>query len=77
MLEDNSQVEDDSMKISDQVGSMSEVVELRMDELTILKKRKLLKVLMLNKERILQILWRKKTLCRRMLEGLKIVEDRM
>jgi hypothetical protein len=43
------------LKISDLGGSMSEVVELKMDELIVLKMRKLMKMLMSEKERRLQI----------------------
>jgi hypothetical protein len=55
MSEENARVEDDAMKISDLGGSMSEAVELKMDELTVLKMRKLMKMLLTEKERRFQI----------------------
>ena len=55
MSKENAQVEDDVVKISDLRGSMSEAVELKMDQLTVLKMRKLLNMLMSEEDKIFQI----------------------
>jgi hypothetical protein len=77
MSEENSQVEDDVMKISDLGGSMNEVVELNMDELTVLEDEEVDEDVVDRERENISNLLRKKTCCRGMLEGLNIVEDQV
>jgi hypothetical protein len=75
MIEDNSQLKYDVIKISDLRGILIEASELNMDEIILPKKRNSLNMLIVEKERIEKILSMNNTCGRRMLEGLNTAED--